>query len=359
MKNFFSAVKSLDEYLDFLFITGVSSFTKSGVFSGMNNLMMITLEPEFAAVCGYTDEEVDACFAPYIKEWAKKEKISYGTLREQIRAWYDGYHFGEDTPAIYNPFSLVKALLAKRFQNFLFTTGTPSFLIEELKKEQRRQECEIFDLEQLKASQDFLESSDVNEISLPTLLFQTGYLTIDSYDVEAESYNLKFPNLEVRTSLLKRLLCMFANVEPNVANYLTSKLKPLLIKKDIEGAVNQLKKIFSNVPAQLHMEREQFYHALLQVACMAAGIKTQAEYNTSQGRIDLVLELPDVFYIIEVKYNGSAKSALAQIEKQKYYEPFLDNKKSIWLIGLAFKRHAKKKKGSSQFELTYVCKHHI
>jgi hypothetical protein len=208
IRDFFLALKSLDRYVDFVFITGVSAFAKAGIFSGMNNLQSLSLESAFGDICGYTDEEVDRKLGPYLKAWSKSSKVSFQSLREKIRQWYDGYHFGDQTPAIYNPFSLMKLLQVKRFENFWFDSGTPSFLIDEIKKEQRRSECEIIDLEKMQGSQDLLQSFEINKTPLPALLFQTGYLTIASYDPQTRNYTLKCPNVEVQTTLYKHLLTL-------------------------------------------------------------------------------------------------------------------------------------------------------
>ena len=350
LQSFLSTVKSLNEKVDFLFITGVSMFSKAGVFSGMNNPLNISLDPEFAGICGYTDEEIDHYFTEHIEAWAKKEKKPVEKIREQLRAWYNGYKFSEEPLSVYNPFSIIHALKRKQLQNFWFETGSPSFVIKELQKKHRQDELALFDLENFKVSSGLLGTIDIDTIPLPTLLFQTGYLTLSEYDPEANNYKLAFPNQEVKTALNQHLLTLITTIDAPAANYFSSELKPLLDRGDIAGAVSCLKTLFSHVPYQLHIAKEQFYHSLLQVACYAAGLKVQSEYSTSHARIDLVLELPSKFYVIEVKFNESAEVALAQIEERRYYEPFLAFKKPITLLGLSFT------KKPSDFTITYVTK---
>lgn len=350
LQSFFTTVKSLNEQVNFLFITGVSMFSKAGVFSGMNNPINISLDPKFAGICGYTDEEMDLYFQEHIDEWAKKEKTSWKQIRKDLRTWYNGYRFSEEPLSVYNPFSILSALKRKQFRNFWFETGSPTFLMKELKKEYRHQEWKLFDLEHFKVSSGLLGTIDVDTIPLPTLLFQTGYLTLAEYEPKTNNYRLEFPNHEVKTALNQHLLTFLAYSDPTTSDYTAQELKSLFDTGNIEAAVACLKMLFSKVPYQLHIEREQFYHGLLQVACNAAGVKAQSEYSTSHARIDLVFDLPSKLYVVEVKFNESAEKALAQIEERKSYEPFLKSGKPITLLGLSFKKEP------CSFEITYVKK---
>ena len=151
LQSFFTTVKSLNKQVNFLFITGVSMFSKAGVFSGMNNPLNISLDPRFAGICGYTDEEMDFYFKEYTTDWAKKEKVSPEQIRDELKTWYNGYRFSEDPVSVYNPFSIVSAFEFKRFQNFWFETGSPAFIMKELKKEYRHKELALFDLERFKS----------------------------------------------------------------------------------------------------------------------------------------------------------------------------------------------------------------
>lgn len=350
LQSFFTTVKSLNQQVNFLFITGVSMFSKAGVFSGMNNPINISLDPRFAGICGYTEKEMDIYFEEYVAEWASKENMLPENIRGALKTWYNGYRFSKDPVSVYNPFSILNAFNLKDFRNFWFETGSPAFIMKELKKEYRNKELALFDLERFKVSSGLLGSVDVDTIPLPTLLFQTGYLTIAKYDTRTSNYRLGFPNQEVKTALNQHLLTFLANTDATSSDYVGKELQFLFDTGDIEGAVACLKMLFSKVPYQLHIEREQFYHGLLQVACNASGLKVQSEYSTSHARIDLVLDLPSKLYIVEVKFNESAEIALAQIEERRYYEPFLKCGKPIVLLGLSFKKEP------HNFEITYVKK---
>ena len=228
IRRFFAAIKGLDAFIDFVFITGVSSFTKAGLFSGINNLRNMTLNDKFAAVCGYTDEEVDSYFADYIEAWSKQVNIPYNDLRSQIKSWYNGYSFGGSVPTVYNPFSFMNALEAQSFKNFWFQSGTPTFLIEELKKEYRKEEYHIIDPEKFETTEDSLGIFDIGATPLPALMFQTGYLTITEFDREKNLYKLGYPNLEVKTALQKYLLGIFAQLDFIAAERMSLQLRSAL-----------------------------------------------------------------------------------------------------------------------------------
>ena len=200
IRSFFGALKGLDQYINFVFITGVSSFAKAGIFSGLNNLKIITLYDQWATICGYTDQEIDNYFAPYIQAWADKENIAYDDLRSQIKDWYNGYRFGAVVAPVYNPFSFMNALDIQEFENFWFASGTPTFLIKELEKVHRASEIKLLELESIETTKDILGSFDVGKTPLSTLMFQAGYLTIIGFNEQTKKYKLGYPNYEVRTA---------------------------------------------------------------------------------------------------------------------------------------------------------------
>ncbi len=333
LQQFFTTIKALDSQIQFVFITGVSSFAKAGLFSGINNVQIITMNKQFADICGYTDEEVDHYFPEYIKAWAEEEQVSYDNLRQKIREWYNGYHFEHNAAAVYNPFSLMNALHLKSFENFWFQSGAPTFLIEILKKEYKS-----FDPHNLETSKDTLGIFDIGAIPLISLMFQAGYLTIVDYDPNTHSYKLDYPNSEVRVSFQKYLLEVFAHIEPFRAQTLSTRLRIAFDNQDMDAVVETLQELFMHVPYQLHSSEEKYYHGLFTMICVSSGMKAQAEYSTILGSIDLILDSSSIFYIIEIKFNKSAKTALKQIEERKYYEKFMVQNKPIILLGLSFKR---------------------
>ena len=308
---------------------------------------MITLNSEYGAICGYTDTEVDYYFATYLVDWSQKTNCDVTVLRAQLRDWYNGYYFGKNTPAIYNPFSLTNAMHQQEFQNFWIQSGAPTFLVAELKKEYRASEYQLLKPEEFEVTNSDLGAFDIGTISLPTLMFQTGYLTITSYDKEHNVYHLGYPNREVRIAAQQYLLAVF--METTVGNISSTalRLRTAWNNSNIDDAMILLRILFAKVPYPLHVKLESFYHSLLQMICTTANIKTQSEYNTSHGRVDLVMDLPKVLYIVEIKLNESAQIALKQIIDKRYYEPFVDQNKPIILLGLNFAKTA------SNFELTH------
>lgn len=338
IKSFFATIKGLDEYINFAFITGVSSFARAGLFSGINNLQIITLTNKFSGICGYTDQEVDHYFAQYMQAWADKKLIPYDELRGQIKEWYNGYQFGENVPTVYNPFSLMNALAAQAFKNFWIKSGTPTFLIEQLKQYYSQHGNIIVDFEGLEVSDDILQSFDIGEIPLPALLFQAGYITLANYDEMNDLYSLEYPNKEVETAVKGYLLEIFTNLNTNAVRHIANQLRAAFNDGDSKEVVSALRQLFSHVPYQIHMKDEKFYHALIQTACTAAGVSAQSEYSTSHARADLIVTTAKFLYVIELKFNQPAELALQQIKERRYYEPFLQQGKPIVLLGLSFMR---------------------
>jgi len=341
LHGFFSAIKGLDEYINFVFITGVSSFAKAGIFSGMNNLQILTLRESCADICGYTDAEVNTYLSPYVQAWADKTSISFGEQRNKIKDWYNGYRFSSATTTVYNPFSVMHALHAQKLENFWFASGTPKFLVGELKKRQQ-DSPEMFDTiaqgNTIEASQSSLGVFDIGPTPIPALMFQTGYLTIVGYDENQNNYQLGYPNREVQQALQLYLLSIITELGTDATESMALKLSAALKKKDLAVAIQTIKQLFSHVPYQLYGTQEKHYHAILQMIFTVAGLASHAEFSTSHGRIDMVIDLANIIYVIEVKLNESAAKALMQIEERKYYERFLHSNKTIMLLGIAFIR---------------------
>jgi len=350
LRSFFGALKSLDKYINFVFITGVSSFAKAGIFSGLNNLKIITLNDQWTTICGYTDQEIDQYFTPHIQAWANAENISYDTLRSQIKQWYNGYRFGANATSVHNPFSLMNALDLQKFENFWFTTGTPTFLVKELEKAHRASEIQLLELESIKTTGDILGIFDIGKTPVPALMFQTGYLTITNFDKENQAYQLGFPNYEVRTSAQKYLLSIYTETNIETTVQFALNLVSAFKQKNIPEIITLIKSILTRVPYPSHIHEERFYHSLLQTLFGAAGLKAYSEHMTSHARADMIIELPTVNYVLEIKLNQSAQKALAQIEERKYYEALRYQDKPTILLGLNFKREPK------NFDIEYESK---
>lgn len=332
-RRFFSAIKALDAEIDFVFITGISSFSKAGVFSGMNNLQILTFDERFAGICGYTEKEIGDNFSAYMHHWSESLDIPIEELSGKVKQWYNGYRFSKAEMTVYNPFSITHAIASQTFKNFWFTSGTPTFLVDMMRKESRS-----FDPEKTEVSEDSLGALDINAAPLNVLFFQTGYLTIADYDAENHFFRLDYPNAEVKISFQKYLLEAVTYIGVTHIEVLAKDFKVALQKDDMQEVKTILVQLFSRIPYQLHMKEEKYYHSLLIMLCITSGIEVNSEYSTSDGRIDLVFHLPKMIYVAEVKFNKPALQAIEQIKERGYYKPFLATEKPIILLGLSFIR---------------------
>lgn len=356
LKSFSCVIKAQGDLVQFVFVTGVSAFSKSGLSSGLNNLKNLTMNENFFDICGYTDKEVDLNFKEHIDNWASLRQIPFEEVRKSLKIWYNGYCFIENTPSIYSPFSLTCALDCKKLQNFWFESATPQVLLDELRKEDRKNEYTLLELDQLRGTGDLLQTFEIESLPLPALLFQMGYLTIDSYDSLSRNYQLKYPNLEVKASFQRHLLALLTHKTTARINPLIGDIYRILVQEKMDELVSVLTTILSGIPYSLHIEDEKFYHSLLQTIFSAAGVETQSERLTSIGRMDIFLELPTILYIIELKINKPPEEGLDQIGTQKYYEPFLHKDKTVRAVGISFLRRKSSNTETSDFVITCATK---
>ena len=338
LKNFFSVIKSLDAYLRAIFITGVTKFSKTSIFSGLNNLNDITLAPESALLLGYTHEEIEQYFSEYISSFAHEKQTQKTEVMQEMKTWYNGYRFSRKEATVYNPFSVLYYLKNKDRTNFWFESGTPSFLVEFLRKHYDALEG----IEKAEFSTTGLGTVDLEDIPPTTLLFQTGYLTISDYDSNTKRYKLDYPNQEVRDSFQKYLLAAFSNTNVTEIEKATSQLATSLKEANVTLFCQLLQSLLAHIPYQLHIAQERYYHSLFQLIGSLLSLDIQTEVSTNKGRINLVFFTVSNIYLFELKFKISAEQALKQIEEQRYYEKYLLTGKNITLIGLSFK-HSKKK----------------
>ena len=340
LKNIYSIIKESDQYIKFVFLTGVSKFSRVSLFSGLNNLEDISLSPKYATICGYTHQDVKEHF---------EERLDDIDL-DELKKWYNGYNFlGE---GVYNPFDILLFFSRdKIYSHYWFETGSPSFLIELL----REQKYYLPSLENLYMSETDLSSFDVDDIKIETLLFQTGYLTIKEVETiyNQRSFKLGYPNLEVRTALNERIFRYL--LTNNILN--KSSLLRSIQKKDMQQFEKALYQVFAKLPNDSYRNNEiqnyEGYYANVVYAYLAGlGIQFIAEDVTNLGRIDLTIATPDMsqVYIIEFKvvenknHNGKA---LEQIKEKKYHEKYLNASEEIIIIGIEF---SKEDRNISKFE---------
>jgi len=334
-KGFFSTLKSYDHYLRFVFLTGVTKFSKVSIFSDLNQLNDISMDRDYNGICGITQTELEDNFEPEIKQLAKAEGMDHETCLAELKKMYDGYHFSYNTEGVYNPFSLLNALSKKNFGMYWFSTGTPTFLIEKLKSSG-------FDAKQFTEGELYAQESSLTDYRFDNpnpvpLFYQTGYLTITDYDKKYRSYRLGYPNNEVKYGFLESLAPYYLQEEKEP--------DPLDIRSfgiDIErGRTDSLRDRFTALFARLPYPDdekviEQNFQNVIYIVFMLLGQYTLTELHSSKGRADCIVETEDYVYIFEFKRDKTAAEALAQIEDTGYAKPYAADKRTLLKIGVNF-----------------------
>ncbi|WP_240145139.1 AAA family ATPase, partial [Parabacteroides distasonis] len=306
LKPFYGVMKSMDSYIKFAFLTGVTKFGKISVFSDLNNLNDISMNPDFAAICGMTEKEIHHYFDLDIHTLATKEDLTYDETVELLRDNYDGYHFTENSEGIYNPFSLLNTFYAMRPDSYWFATGTPSFLVYLL----QRSRYDLWELEEVETDSDVLDSIDSFSKNPIPVIYQSGYLTIKGYDKRFKLYTLGFPNLEVKEGFFKYLLPYYADVKETDTTFNIRKFVGEVETGDYDSFFSRLQTFFSNIPYDLVGDLEKHYQNVLYIISCLMGFYVDAEYHTNRGRADLILKTPAYIYIMEFKLNGTLEEAI-------------------------------------------------
>ena len=331
LRNIYSVIKGADAFIKFVFITGVSKFSKVNLFSGLNNLEDITINSDFATICGYTQEELTTVFRDLLVD----------TNLDELKLWYNGYNFLGDS--VYNPFDILLYLKNKEFKNYWFETGNPSFLLELIKENQYN----AINMEHIQVTQEEMGAFDVDCIELEVLLFQTGYLTIVKKErvLEEIIYTLGFPNMEVKMSLTSIILSSISNIGKK-----TNKIKfafyEALKKNDLAELKNIFYSFYASIPHDWYRNNtianyEGYYASIFYCYFTAIGLDVRTEDVTNNGQVDMTVFYAGKVYVIEFKVIELTQtgSALAQIKEKKYYEKYiLPNQKEIYLIGVEFSR---------------------
>ncbi|MDM8525801.1 AAA family ATPase [Desulfococcaceae bacterium HSG8] len=332
LKSFFGVLKggSVASKLRFVFITGVSKFSRVSIFSELNNLVDITMSEPYADMLGYTQEDICTVFRPYIKALSEAVGDSENRIIAKLETFYNGYRFSKRNIRVYNPFSVLSALLQKKFGNYWFETGTPTFLVNLL----RERNYPVAALENLELDEQIFSVFDIEHLRPEPVLFQTGYITIRH--VEDRVYTFGYPNEEVRISFLKCL--MFAHVPGNgVDQSLFLKLSGYLEKENFGLFFETMSSIFASIPYAIETKRDEaYFHTVFYLAVCASGVNADSEILTCRGRIDMAVEFQDKIYIIEFKCNQSAEAAISQIHEKSYADRYRQRGKKIILMGIDF-----------------------
>lgn len=334
LKPFYGALKTMDKYIQFALMTGVTKFGKVSVFSDLNNLIDISMDWQFVEICGITEQEIHHSLEDDIHELAQAQNLTYEQTLCELKNRYDGYHFAEDSVGIYNPFSLLNTFFKMRFGSYWFETGTPTYLVELLKMHH-------YNLERMAnevADGDSLNGIDAADTDPIPVIYQSGYLTIKSYDPRFGTYRLGFPNIEVEEGFMRFLLPFYTHIEQRKSGFEVQKFVSEIESGDYNAFFHRLRSFFSDVPYEMLREQEVHYQNVLFILFKLMGFYTQVEYHTSEGRVDLVLQTENYVYIMEFKLNGTAEEALKQINEKHYARPFETDTRKVYKIGINFSK---------------------
>jgi len=328
LKGFYTIIKACDEHIRFVLLTGVSKFSRAGVFSGLNNLEDISMDAKYSSLLGITRQELENSFKDHIDLFAESESIDKTHLVEKITYWYDGFCFSRSCEKVFNPFSLLLLFKKLSFGNYWFESATPSFLIKLMKEKN----FDIKRLKEMEVREESFGAYELENLAVLPILFQTGYLTIKEYDKDLMTYILGYPNFEVENSFQYSLLNSYSGI--HVDGYLIDLIRALR-NDDFETFFDTLKIFFADIPYDLHISKEKYYQTIFYLIFSLIGLKVEAEVKTNKGRIDAVIIDKDI-YIFEFKFDGDKDNALKQIRDKKYFEKYQGVGKEIYLFGVEF-----------------------
>ena len=333
LKAFYGVLKSADRYLRFVFLTGVTKFAQVSVFSDLNQLNDISMKPQYATICGITRQELEDTFIPELNRLAETNELTYEETLNKMTALYDGYHFCEFAEGVFNPFSVLNVFDGYKFSNYWFQTGTPTFLVELLKKSEYDLRTLIDGVEANASS--FMEYRVDANNPIP-LIYQSGYLTIKGYDKRFGNYLLKFPNDEVRYGFMDFLVPYYTSVVDDERGFYLGKFVRELESGDVDAFLTRLQAFFADFPYELNEKTERHYQVVFYLVFKLMGQFTGAEVRSARGRADAVVKTPKYIYVFEFKLNGTAEQALQQIDEKGYLIPYQVDGRELVKVGVEF-----------------------
>lgn len=347
LKSFFGNLKSMDDYIRFAFITGVARFSKVSIFSDLNNLSDISMDNEYADICGWTEKELVGNFQSGIEKLAKEREENFDSTLTSLRNYYDGYLFAPKGSRIYNPFSVLCALNSREIEPYWFETGTPTFLARWVKDNGINPD----DLNKVESSKDDLVSIGFDHLNPIPLMFQTGYLSIESYNKETQYFTLGFPNREVELGFYRFLLPLYApstRLAGGPFNFTRFRID--LVKGNINDFMNRLATLLKDLPGEDH--QESTYRAVTYLLAVLSGTQVIAEHHGYKGRSDIEVATDKFIYIFEFKYNKSVAEAIAQILSRDYAGRFALDPRSVFIIGANY--NEKKDDRGLEYEIRQI-----
>ena len=341
MQEFYQCLKAREAMIRFCFITGITKFSQLSIFSTLNNITNITLDHDFSAICGITGEEIDTQMQPDVELLAHEYEVPPLVMRQMLRDRYDGYHFSEGSPDIYNPFSLMKAFNHRKLQNYWFESGTPSYLVHQLQLFR----TDITKLDDLEVPVSAFDQPTENMLDALPLLYQCGYMTIKGYDRISETYTLGIPNKEVRVGFTEGLLPLVSGLRgADVQMGFAIRFWRALSTGDIDLALREMKAYMEGLPYVEGFKKkleeisnvEGFYEWTLYLIFSMLNVYVQTQVKCARGRTDMVVFMPDAIYVLELKVNGTAREALEQINDKGYALRYATDPRRVVKVGIGF-----------------------
>lgn len=332
MQNFYSPIKSLDPYLEFVFLTGITKFAQLSIFSELNNLFNISMYDKYSAICGISSEELHTQMLPDVERLAEHLHLSVDETFERLKRKYDGYHFSKNSEDVYNPFSLIKALASGDIGDYWFDSGTPTYIIKLLQK----YNVGLRDLTGQDAGVSDFDVSPENMTTALPLLYQSGYLTIKHYDPMIDLYTLGYPNEEVRTGMVRSLAANYLTPAEGTNSSFVIKFVKAVIADDMEQALTLMRAYLAGVSYRLSNKTERDVQTIFYLVFSLIGSFIKVEEESAHGRADVVITLPSVVYVMELKFDGSADAALRQIDEKGYLIPYTADGKRLVKVGVNY-----------------------
>ena len=334
MRNFYSPLKYSEAKLRFVFLTGITKFSQLSIFSELNNITNVSMDTEYAGICGITKEELVTEMHEDIQQMADVLGLSYDKTLEKLKENYDGYHFAWPSSDIFNPYSLLTCFSKRKVDSYWFGSGTPTYLLNMM----RKYDFTPIDLgEQMDASKDDFDAATETMTTIMPLLYQSGYITIKNYDPETELYTLALPNKEVRIGLYRSMLPHYLAAKSAMCNTTVAKMSALINKGNMDGALQLLKTFWETVPYCDNTDYEGHYQQTMYIIfALLTNFRILVEQHTFRGRTDITMETKDTIYVIELKFNKSAQEALDQINNKHYADAFALKGKTVEKIGMNF-----------------------
>ena len=337
LQSFYSPIKKLDPYLRFVFITGITKFSQLSIFSQLNNLNNISMLPQYAAMCGITIKELEDNFQEGIAVLAEKYHYSHKQVIDKLLYHYDGYHFAEDSEGVLNPFSLLSAMNNRKFNNYWFSTGTPTFLVNMM----RKFHTDLTEIDGSKAMQEDFDAPTENMHNVLPLFYQSGYLTIKDYNPRSGMYTLGYPNEEVKVGLMRILIPFYVQSDPVPASNACWDISEALMDGDIDKALAAARSSFASIPYQENTLKdapttEGHFTAMLYVMFSFLNRYVYSQVRNAKGRLDILIKTDTTIYVMELKLDGDLNKALKQINEKDYTIPYQTDGRKVVKVAINF-----------------------